>query len=108
MYRIQTHCYFHTFRQIHRFSVRQIDTKAFFQRRTSIGEAVLDHKILRFFSVDKRRNIGLFSRDDRLHIFHAEFFKIFGNLLTGARCDFVNHRPWERNRFFIAHISCKT
>ena len=104
MYRIQTYCHFHAFRQIHGFSVRHIYAKSLFQCRATVREAVFNDQILWFLRIDKRSNIGLLSGDHRLHIFYTNRFQICCNLFTWTWGDLVDHRPREGNYAFITHI----
>ena len=46
MYRIQADGHFHSLGEIDGISVRHVYAEAFFQSRASVGEAVLDNKIL--------------------------------------------------------------
>ena len=108
MYRVQTNSNFHSFRQIYGISVSHVYTESFFQSRTSIWKTVFNYKILWFLCIYKWCDICFFTCDNRLHIFHTQFFQICCNLLTRARCDLVDHSPWKSNYFFIAYIVYKS
>ena len=104
MYRIQAYCYFHTLRKVHRISVSHIYTETFFQSRPAVREAVFNYEILRFLCINKWCNICFLTCDNRLHILNAKILKVYCNLLAWTRCDLIDHRPWERNRFLITYI----
>ena len=108
MDRIQTYRYFHSFRKVYCISVCHVYTEAFFQSRTSVGEAVLDYKILWFLSIYKWCNVCFLTCDNRLHAFHSKLLKVSCNLLTGTRCDLIDHGPWESNHFLITYIAYKS
>ena len=108
MDRIQTYRYFHSFRKVYCISVCHVYAEAFFQSRTSIGEAVLDYKILWFLSIYKWCNVCFLTCDNRLHTFYAKLLKVGCDLLTGTRCDLIDHGPWESNHFLITYIAYKS
>ena len=108
MNRIQTYCYFHTFRKVNCISVCHIYAETFFQSRTSVREAVLYYQILWFLSIDKWCNVCLLTCDHRLHVLNTQLLKICCNLLAWTRCDLIDHCPWKSNYFFIAYIVHKS
>ena len=104
MYRIQADGYFHSLGEIDGISVCHVYAEAFFQSRASVGEAVLDNKILWLLSINKWCNVCFLSCDHRLHIFNAQVLKVCCDLLAWTRCDLVDHGPRECNHLLIRYI----
>ena len=107
MYRIQAYGYFHSLGEIDGISVCHVYAEAFFQSRASVGEAVLDNKILWLLSINKWCYVCLLSCDHRLHVFNAKLLKVCCDLLAWTRCDLVDHGPRECNHLLIRYIIYK-
>ena len=108
MYRVQQRGNLHPLRLVHSFPVTQINTLALFQRRTAVGEPVLDNQILGILSVDKWSDISTPGGFNWLHILHTQRFQIRGNIGIGPGGDFVDHGPGKSDDRFIRHISGKS
>ena len=77
------------------------DDAHFVQRRTAVGELVLDHQVLGPLGVDEGRGIASFFRHDGLHALDAVGGEALLHHLGGTGHDLVDHAPGETDLALI-------
>ena len=100
MQRVQAGGDLHALRLVDGIPVGEVHA-GFFQRRTAVGEFVLDDQVLRLFRVDKGRDKGSARRFQRGHALDAGFFQHPLDFRCWAGRNLVDHAPGEGYLGFI-------
>ena len=103
MQRVKAGGYLHRLNLVNGFTV-SIKRTSQIERRTAIGIMVFYDKILHFLSIHKRGCERMFLRLYIVIVFKTVLSQQFFYLLMRARCNFVYHRPRERDFGLIPQI----